>query len=176
MAEYLYYIGNRASPIRIKAAGQDIGATFEFVVPEVLVSQVVQRLFGKKTESIMNTSLAHFLSIPFIGGAQPYGDAHAELNAKMMDQIGSGMSGLPGLAIGYYLAGIFMGENIFRWPGVGVQEAMIIMLSKMLTRPVVASLDYLIGEDNVIRTTYDGLQARFDQQSRDSNFKIEWNK
>ena len=76
---YAQYIGNHASPIRIQVAAQDLGAAVEFVVPEVLISQVLQKFFGKQPDGWINTSLAHFLSIPFIGGAQPYGEDHAKM-------------------------------------------------------------------------------------------------
>ena len=170
---YVQYIGNHASPIRIQVAAQDIGAAAEFVVPEVLISQVLQKFFGKQPDGWLNTSLAHFLSIPFIGGAQPYGDDHAKMAEPYANQIFSGMSGLPGMTVGYYLAGVFMGEDLLRWPGVGIRDAMIIMIGKMITRPIVTSIGNLVGQDNAIRTAYDLMQQRFDLQSKNSNFKFE---
>jgi hypothetical protein len=66
-----------------------------------------------------------------------------------------------------------MGEDIIRWPGVGIRDAMIIMVGKMITRPVVTALGNNVAKDSAIRTAYDALQARFDIQSKNSNFLFE---
>ena len=171
--ENLNYVVKNATPIRWGNIQGDAISGIEHVAPEVLVSMVLQRMFGIKGDNYADMALAHTLSIPFIGGAQPFGDGnHAKMEAQYTDQLVSGASGVPGLMLGYYLAGIFNGEDILRWTKWGVQDFIVVALGKILTRPVMTSLDKLLAKDNFIRTNYDALQARFDLQTKNSNFKF----
>ena len=172
--ENLKYVAENATPIRWGNLQGDAVSGIEHVAPEVLVSMVLQRMFGIKGDNYADTALAHTLSIPFIGGAQPFGDGkHAKMDAQYMDQLFSGASGVPGLMLGYYLAGIFKGEDILRWTKWGVKDFIVVVMGKILTRPIMTSLDTLLAKDNFIRTNYDALQERFDLQSKNSNMNMD---
>ena len=170
--ESLYFVLNNASPVRWKNLQGDVIGDITHVGPEVLVANVINRLFGAKTDQF-ETALAHTLSIPFIGGAQPFGDDHAKMEADYVHQLFSGASGVPGLFIGYYLAGVFQGDNILRWTKWGIMDMIRVSLSKILTRPIFTSLNKVLAKNNAIRTNYDQLQARFDIQSKQSNLNYE---
>ena len=169
--ETAYFVLDNATPVRWRNLQGDVIGDITHVAPEVLVANVINRLFGKKTDQF-ETALAHTLSIPFIGGAQPFGEAHAIMGADYVNQLFSGVSGVPGLFIGYYLAGVFRGENILRWTKWGAMDMIRVALSKILTRPIFTSLSTVLGKDNAIRRNYDLLQGRFDEQGQQSNLNM----
>ena len=168
--ENLNYVAKNATPIRWGNLKDDAIGGIEHVAPEVMVSMVIQRMFGVKGDNYTDMALAHTLSIPFIGGAQPYGANHAKMEEPYVNQLFSGASGVPGLMLGYYLAGIFKGEDILRWTKWGVKDFIVVVMGKILTRPIFSNLNALLAKDNYIRVQYDTLQERFDLQSKDSNF------
>ena len=169
--ENVYYVARNLTPIRWGNLKDDAIGGIEHVAPEVMVSMVIQRMFGVKGDNYTDMALAHTLSIPFIGGAQPYGANHAKMEEPYVNQLFSGASGVPGLMLGYYLAGIFKGEDILRWTK-WVQDFIVVVMGKILTRPIMTSLDKLLAKDNYIRVQYDGLQGRFDLQSKNSNLNF----
>ena len=109
----VYYVANAATPIRWKALKDDSIGLLEHVTPEVLVSWVLLRMMGRKSGDMFNIALAHTLSIPFIGGLGTWLDGHAKMNGTYKEQFKSGAAGVPGLALGYYAAGVFRGQPIF---------------------------------------------------------------
>ena len=169
----LYYVANKASPIRWKALGDDSLGAVEHITPEVLVSWVLMKMMGKKPEGIFTIAAAHGLSIPFIGGLGTWLDTHAKMEADYTAQLKSGAAGVPAVYIGYYLAGIFQGEDIFRFTKMHFWDIVLLTVSKIITRPIVTSLNKMIGKDNKIRLTYDKMQGRFDIQRLDSNLNFD---
>ena len=170
--ESVNFVINNATPVRWANLQADLFGDVAHVAPEVLVANVINRLFGAKTDQF-ETALAHTLSIPFIGGAQPFGEKHAKMESSYTDQVFSGASGVPGLFLGYYLAGVFRGDNILRWTKWGVMDVIRVALSKILTRPIFTSLNKVLAKNNAIRVNYDLMQARFDIQGQQSNLNYE---
>jgi len=144
----LYYVANKATPIRWGALGDDAIGALEHVTPEVLVSWVLMKMMGKKPEGIFTIAMAHGLSIPFIGGLGTWLETHAKIEANYTEQLKSGAAGVPAVYIGYYLAGIFQGENIFRFTKMQIWDIVLLTVSKIITRPIVTSLNKMIGKDN----------------------------
>ena len=172
----VYYVANAATPIRWKALKDDSIGLIEHVTPEVLVSWVLLRMMGRKPGDMFNIALAHTLSIPFIGGLGTWLEGHAKMNGTYKEQFKSGAAGVPGLALGYYAAGVFQGQPIFRMPfKTAFWDMVLIAVSKIITRPLVTSADKLLAKDNAIRQAYDHMQDRFDIQMYDSNLNYKKN-
>ena len=171
----LYYVANNSTPVRWKALKEDAIGLIEHVTPEVLVSWVLLRMMGRKSGDMLNIAMAHTLSIPFIGGLGTWLDGHAKMNGTYKEQFKSGAAGVPGLALGYYAAGVFRGQPIFRMPKSAFWDMVLITVSKIITRPLVTSSDKLLARDNVIRQGYDHMQDRFDIQMYDSNLNFNKN-
>ena len=159
-----HIVGN-FSPLRWSTLKDDTIGTLEFVIPEVLVSQVVQRMLGRKRESIMRTIAAHTLSIPFIGGLGVFGAKnHAKADDNYTAQLASGLNGVPGMWLGYYLTGNFAGENLIRWADWTIRDFILTILTKTVTRSIVTTPISYLARDNPIKASYDTMQKTQVQQ------------
>ena len=166
-----YIVGNM-TPIRWETLKDDTLGTIEFVIPEVLVSQVVQRMLGRKRESVMRTIAAHALSMPFIGGLGVFATkTHPKAEEDYGEQLSSGLYGVPGMWLGYYLAGNFAGDNLIRWADWTMRDFILAIVTKTVTRSIVSTGVNLAPAQNFIRLSYDQMQKRFDTQYANSNFK-----
>ena len=148
-----YIVGNM-TPIRWETLKDDTLGTIEFVIPEVLVSQVVQRMLGRKRESIMRTIAAHTLSMPFIGGLGVFGGKHPKADAAYGDQLYSGLHGVPGMWLGYYLAGNFAGDNLIRWADWTMRDFILAIVTKTVTRSIVSTGVNALPDQNFMKTSF----------------------
>ncbi len=61
----VYNIANSAFPIRYRSITKDLKESAEFVAPEVVVSKVIEKMFGKKAhgEGWLDLTFIHLFSI-----------------------------------------------------------------------------------------------------------------
>ena len=158
---------NNTLPIRWKDLGSESAQLAEHVTPEVLVSYVIQRMFGKKDkDGLMDLAFIHSFSIPFIGGLGKLiaPENHPGFDADYATQLQAGLAGVPAVLLAQYFLSIFKGSAFFHW-NFNMRNFLITSLSKIITRPLVSTLGGFVGEGDMSRA-YDALQARFDKQAK----------
>ena len=140
-------------------------------MPEVLVSKIIAKMFGKTDPAIWELLWTHALSIPFIGGlgAPVLGNKrHSKMGDDWSNQIQSAAAGVPAVFLAQYILHTFYGGNLLRMPKIDLRTVILVALSKIITRPLVSALTPMLGGTQVA-TIYDKLQERFDAQSKNSN-------
>ena len=164
--ENVYAVLNNASPVRWRNLGGETQQLLEHVAPEVLIGWVIAKMFGKKERpGLIDMTLAHTLSIPYIGGLgyliAP--DNHPDLEAAYSAQFQAGVAGVPAVFLGEYLLRIFEGGNFFHWK-FNLRNFLIMATSKIITRPVVSSVGKMVTK--TMADQYAALQTRFDNQGK----------
>ena len=171
MAQTVFNMANSAFPIRWRSIAKDFKESAELVAPEVLVSKIVQRMFGKSVrDGWLDLLFIHLFSIPFLGGlGQPIGPTyHPRVADDYSQQFQAGAAGVPGVIIGQYLLETLKGKGFFHWH-FDLRHFLITVVSKIITRPVVSTLLHQLAATNDLVTLYDQSQVRFDLQAQQTN-------
>ena len=168
----VYNIANSAFPIRYRSITKDLKESAEFVAPEVVVSKVIEKMFGKKAhgEGWLDLTFIHLFSILFIGGlGQPIGPTyHPRVADDYKQQFQSGAAGVPAVIVAAYLLETLKGKGILHW-GLSLRRLLVTAVSKIITRPIVTTLLAQMDATNDLYTLYDESQVRFDLQAQQSN-------
>ena len=155
---------NNISPIRTINPAEDAKEVAVHVIPEVAVQRVVSRMFGKQTQSLVESSLTHALSVPFIGAFNFMGpEYHPTLDAAYGKQIHAGFGGVPAVLFARYLIQLMGGDRFLHLPWENMRDLMVTVVSKTITRPLLATVGGFIP--STIKIGNDMLQQRFDAQS-----------
>ena len=171
MAQTVFNMANSAFPIRWRSIAKDFKESAELVAPEVLVSKIVQRMFGKSVrDGWLDLLFIHLFSIPFLGGlGQPIGPTyHPRVADEYKQQFQSGVAGVPAVIVASYLLETLKGKGILHW-GLSLRRLLVTAVSKIITRPIVSTMLAQLDETNDLYTLYDEAQVRFDLQAQQSN-------
>ena len=170
--ESVYNLANSAFPIRYRSFVKDLKESAEFVAPEVIVSKIIEKLFGKKgqADGWLDLTFIHLFSIPFIGGlGQPINPTtHPRVANDYKDQFQSGAAGVPAVLVSSYALEILKGRGLLHW-GISLRRFLITAVSKIITRPLVTTGLNMLDKTNGLVTLYDESQVRFDKQMVNSN-------
>ena len=127
-------------------------------------------MFGKSKEGWFKQGFVHATSLPFIGAfANPVlgGKAHAKMRDPYSEQIKNGFVALPGFWLAQYICESTTGK-LFHMPKFDIRDFLIFALSKVITRPIMSSLNGAVGE-GFIREVHNQVSTRFDEQAQRSN-------
>ena len=112
----------------------------EYVAWEVIISVVLRQLLGFSKKSIWELAQVHAVSLTFMGGAQGFMDAPADLNADLITQLKDGAKGIPAILLAKYSVDTcYKGFHI---PGKGwsMSDILISAASKAVSRPLFSLL------------------------------------
>ena len=163
----VYNAFNNASPIRYRSLTADSYAAATHVAPEVLVSKVLARMFGRPQASWTDLAATHTIAIPFTGGlGVPIGPKyHPRLTDEYKLQFQAGAAGVPAVLVGQHILGIFKGCSLIHGK-FDMKEFLATAVSKIITRPLLSSLANFFPDEAL--KAYNRLQYRFDSQSENS--------
>ena len=171
--ERVKYVLSNTTPIQYGDIVETSFETMEHVLPEVLVSKIIAKMFGKTDPALMELFWTHAISIPFIGGlgAPILGTKkHSKMSDGWYDQVYSAAAGVPAVFLAQYILHTFYGANLIRMPKLDMRTIVLVAISKIITRPLVSALTPLL-QGTQVQTIYDGLQERLDVQSANSNIR-----
>ena len=158
-----------SGPIRWQDLSEEAKEALVHVVPEVAIGYIIQRMFGKKNDSILEMTAIHTLSIPFIGsmGYLVAPDSHPNEKAEWSKQFQAGLAGVPAVVIGRYILSVFEGKGFFQKGGWDMRQFLVAATSKIITRPVISALTYNM-DPGTLSQLYASLQKRFDRLAKNT--------
>ncbi len=166
----VYNIANNTSPIRYRSFTSDLYQAAEHVVPEVLVSKVVQRMMAGENSGWIDLALIHTLSIPFIGGLGAFFVYnHPGMSASYFQQTKAGAAGIPAVLLAQYALEVFQGKGLLHG-GFNLKRFLSTAVSKVITRPLVSTASGFLDATGTLNKEYTKLQERFDRQAELSIF------
>ena len=142
---------------RVFGLGQDVGM-------QILISKILMWVTKNNKISVTELVEMHLAATPFVGGLQVMEGINNRGDNGWADDIKISIAQIPSLYFGKYVQEIIDGKKIMSIPRVGLMTLFCILVSKVLTKPVLRAFAKEMGGDSAMTKQFAAIMKYYDDQ------------